>query len=488
MSQRVFVSSTSEDLKDYRAAARLAILDVEWEPEMMEHFPAQPGYTIDVCRQKLEKCSLVLLIAAWRQGWVPTEDQGGDGLNSITALEVKHADDKHIPVLALFANEYWPGKYWDREETKETWVREFRGNLNRPAQFFEFETTQNLPAFRTAVKQALLAYKETLLRDSASNQQAGALNVDPTVVDGARDALSKGRRTPVLGYGIFGEGPLSSPALVSALRASKPNSLREERMALATAAEYYERKFLRIEFLESFARIIRQQCAQAPRPAILDLLTGLNQVNTIISATYDGLTEEMLQRSARPFTLVSHVLRLHGEADRDAPAQGDENQDLQPQEGKVMVVRPGDRPRFYWADGFTAGDSELVVYKPQGSAELTPLPDSDLRVDTGVITETDYALFLRQLGNRQKGVPANLIKRLRLAPLLFLGYTMDEWQYRLITLLYQVTGRQERRTFAVRIPCDEVEETAWGGLNAELIRMDPNLFARGATAFAAHLP
>lgn len=79
MKLRVFVSSTSEDLKEYRAAARLAIMDVQWEPEMMEHFPAQPGYTIDVCRQKLEKCNLVLLIVAWRQGGVPPKEQGGDG-------------------------------------------------------------------------------------------------------------------------------------------------------------------------------------------------------------------------------------------------------------------------------------------------------------------------------------------------------------------------------------------------------------------------
>ena len=35
---KVFISSTSEDLKDYRAVARLSVLDVGWFPEMMEHW------------------------------------------------------------------------------------------------------------------------------------------------------------------------------------------------------------------------------------------------------------------------------------------------------------------------------------------------------------------------------------------------------------------------------------------------------------------
>jgi hypothetical protein len=101
-----------------------------------------------------------------------------------------------------------------------------------------------------------------VLRESSLTRHTTRSAVDFTVVDGAREALAGGKRTPVLGCGIFGQGPLSSHAIVSALRESKPNSLRQDRMALATAAEYYERKFLRVEFWrlsrESFASNLRK--------------------------------------------------------------------------------------------------------------------------------------------------------------------------------------------------------------------------------------
>src|SRR5262245_1360857 len=100
----VFVSSTSEDLKSYRKAAESVILDLQWRPEMMEHFVAETEPTLNTCFQKIDQCDLVLAIIAWRQGWVPPKEQGGNGRDSVTALEVAHARSKNIPVLYLLAN------------------------------------------------------------------------------------------------------------------------------------------------------------------------------------------------------------------------------------------------------------------------------------------------------------------------------------------------------------------------------------------------
>jgi hypothetical protein len=88
---RVFVSSTSEDLQAYRAAARLAILDVGWMPTMMEHFGPVAQPTVKACRDAIANSDLVLLIVAHRRGWVAREDQDGNGKDSITALEMQHA-------------------------------------------------------------------------------------------------------------------------------------------------------------------------------------------------------------------------------------------------------------------------------------------------------------------------------------------------------------------------------------------------------------
>src|SRR4051812_9437332 len=85
---KVFVSSTSEDLRDYRAAARNVVLDLGWQPQMMEHFGASALPTVDVCLEQLEECDLVLLFVAFRRGWVPNQAQGGDDKSSITSLEL----------------------------------------------------------------------------------------------------------------------------------------------------------------------------------------------------------------------------------------------------------------------------------------------------------------------------------------------------------------------------------------------------------------
>ena len=103
---RVFVSSTSVDLEDYRRAAGEEIQSVGWHPVMMEHFGANPApTTLEACREMLWECDVVLLILAHRRGWVPTKEQGGDGVRSITEHELAFARQCDIPVYVLMASE-----------------------------------------------------------------------------------------------------------------------------------------------------------------------------------------------------------------------------------------------------------------------------------------------------------------------------------------------------------------------------------------------
>ena len=77
--QRVFVSSTSEDLRPFRVAVREAITRQGWLPEMMEDFGAGAGPTVEECVRRVQRSDLVVLLVAFRRGWVPTRMQGGDG-------------------------------------------------------------------------------------------------------------------------------------------------------------------------------------------------------------------------------------------------------------------------------------------------------------------------------------------------------------------------------------------------------------------------
>lgn len=180
LSLRVFVSSTSEDLRAHRAVARQIIGNMRWEPVMMEDFGANPTATVTACQQELEKCQLVLLILAFRKGWVPSVEQGGDGIASITALELEHARKCKIPVLVMMANDDWPGRLWESADAARQWVTKFRNDLNQPAEFFGPEDTQGteekrLPVFRELVRKVLLAHKERHLtaQQGTSTMQTG---------------------------------------------------------------------------------------------------------------------------------------------------------------------------------------------------------------------------------------------------------------------------------------------------------------------------
>ena len=89
-----------------------------------------------------------MLIVAHRRGWVPGVAKGGDPDSSITALEVAAADRLKIPVLAFFADDNWPGRWWDDDVVARQWVKRFRAELNRFAKFFHWEDDSRLPGFR----------------------------------------------------------------------------------------------------------------------------------------------------------------------------------------------------------------------------------------------------------------------------------------------------------------------------------------------------
>ena len=116
----VFISSTSEDLKPYREAAKEAAISAKFHPEMMEYFVASgkhPPYR--ACIEKVAAADVLVAIVAHRYGWIPP-DQPGAGSKSITWLECEEAVQQGQEVLAFVVD---PGAPWpeaDREEHRIT--------------------------------------------------------------------------------------------------------------------------------------------------------------------------------------------------------------------------------------------------------------------------------------------------------------------------------------------------------------------------------
>jgi formylglycine-generating enzyme required for sulfatase activity len=87
----VFISSTSDDLKEYREQAAKAAVASGFSPRMMEYFPASGDLpTLPACLEKVAEAEVVVVIVAHRYGWVP-DDAANPDAKSITWLECDHA-------------------------------------------------------------------------------------------------------------------------------------------------------------------------------------------------------------------------------------------------------------------------------------------------------------------------------------------------------------------------------------------------------------
>ncbi|MCP4288203.1 MAG: DUF4062 domain-containing protein [Gammaproteobacteria bacterium] len=448
----VFVSSTSEDLRDYRAVARNVILEMGWHPEMMEYMGAAAKPTVAACCDLLESCQLVVLIVAWRRGWVPSKNQGGNGSVSVTALELDHAREKNIPVLIFLANDSWPVKLLDRGASLD-WVEAFRNELNQPAVFFEYEANEQRD-FYAKLRQQLTIFERGLEED----QDTGG-----DYFDSARSGLITGKNIPFIGTGIYSDGPLSTSALVAALAPE----LDRENITLAAAAEYREgRDRTRTNFLETFGGIIRQQSELAPHSVLYELIAKLeyDQRRVIVSATFDNLLERQLDKAGVDYTVVTHI--LHSFDARNV--------------GRILVLRRDEPASICLADELDLSDAECVIYKPLGSPLLHESLDEDLELDSVVVTESDHLTFLRLLDHADTQIPTHFVRLLRRRPLLFLGYGLDFWHFRLVMKVFRsiCDPRRQISPIAVRDPVSDVEAAAWHGLGTDLIRLEPEVFAK----------
>src|SRR6516225_4944268 len=112
----VFISSTSDDLKQHREQAARAAQASGFFPLMMEYFPADGSQpSLAGCLEQVAKAEVVIALVAHRYGWVPEDARNADA-KSITWLECEHAQRvRKIEVLPLLVDEEheWPEKLYE---------------------------------------------------------------------------------------------------------------------------------------------------------------------------------------------------------------------------------------------------------------------------------------------------------------------------------------------------------------------------------------
>src|SRR6185369_7204086 len=131
---RVYVSSTFEDLKDYRAKVNEGLRRAGYELVAMEDYPAFDQRPLQKCLDDLASCQLYIGILAKRYGYIPDQDNP-QGL-SITEREYLQATQSGLPrlVFQLDPKAPWLEQFDDRLQDDGDHganIRRIRGHVGK---------------------------------------------------------------------------------------------------------------------------------------------------------------------------------------------------------------------------------------------------------------------------------------------------------------------------------------------------------------------
>jgi hypothetical protein len=137
---RVFISSTFQDLKNYREAVYVALRRLGHASVAMEDYAATEQPPLERSLEDVRSSDVAVFLVAWRYGYVPSGQQ-----YSITELELRAAREAGIPCLIfLVADDApWPAKYVDGNSAN---IRRFRRELLEQYVVAFFTTPDELAA------------------------------------------------------------------------------------------------------------------------------------------------------------------------------------------------------------------------------------------------------------------------------------------------------------------------------------------------------
>lgn len=146
---KAYLSSTYDDLKEYRRRAGDELRRLRFDVLDMEHYVAADARPVDQCLADVEGSDLYVGIFAHRYGFIP--DAENPGHRSITELEYRHAVEKNIPRLIFLvpSDISWELKFHDAvtgEGDAGKRIRGLREELAKERLMMEFTTPDQLAA------------------------------------------------------------------------------------------------------------------------------------------------------------------------------------------------------------------------------------------------------------------------------------------------------------------------------------------------------
>jgi Domain of unknown function (DUF4062) len=110
---KIYISSTFEDLKDYRQAVYNHLRKARHDVIAMEDYVAADKRPLDLVREDVADADVYVGIFAWRYGYVPPHNN--EKKRSITELEYRHAANKPRLIFLLSEDAAWPATYMDSQ-------------------------------------------------------------------------------------------------------------------------------------------------------------------------------------------------------------------------------------------------------------------------------------------------------------------------------------------------------------------------------------
>jgi SIR2-like domain len=175
---------------------------------------------------------------------------------------------------------------------------------------------------------------------------------------------------------------------------------------------------------------------------------GEAQYQVILTTNYDDALERAFDAASEPYDVIWYI------ADREP-------------RGKFWHRPPGgtepkviERPNSY--DGL-AIDERTVILKIHGAVDRT---NADR--DSFVITEDHYIDYLTKTDVGQL-IPAELLVKLTRSRFLFLGYSMQDWNLRVI--LHRIWGQQplSYKSWAIQRDPNEIERELWHARGVDVL-------------------
>jgi hypothetical protein len=182
----------------------------------------------------------------------------------------------------------------------------------------------------------------------------------------------------------------------------------------------------------------------ATLPSRLAEISGEPRYQVIVTTNYDDVLEEAFLRAAEPFDVVyyraaSAKTRSHGRF-WHAPFEGEE--------------RPIERPTRY--DLLPLGE-RTVILKVHGLAWRS----KRAKDDSYVISEDDYIEYLASAAP-STFLPKSLMAVLVDSHFLFLGYSLQDWNLRVILQQIDASRDRDRDSWAIHRDVDPIDSALWG--------------------------